>query len=551
MKKVLLVILAIIVLSGLVFIGCGKEETTTTTAPSPTKTTAPAPTSTTVPTSVPTSTVKPTTTTPAAGQPVRGGTFRIIGATGLVDLGYPPKMNPTDEATAKYYTEALVSWNLNGDFMPELAESWDLDQANKRITFHLRKGVKFHDGTDFNAEAVRYIAQLRIDTKRMVDAKYIDSLQVIDDYTFRYNLNTWINPAKALHSWAYGVTIYSPTALKEKGEEWNTTNFVSTGPFKFAGFERDVFLKLVRNENYWRGPQYPYLDAIEIKMFADVTTMNAAMQAGEGDAWGAVPTKEALDLQAMGLKLATQPGMYFEIVPDNKTPGSVWADKKVREALEYAMDKQGLAQGLGYGTWIPMKMLAPEGSFGYNPDFPERKYDPAKAKQLLADAGYPNGFKTKMMVFQGNLDLPQAIQKYAADVGIEIELVVADPGRFFGALFGAGWGGGLLQWMVPVDPEFAIGWLVHFGKEPIIFYSSLQWPDKYWELNDKFYFAPTIAEGRQATKDMITYASEEAQLIPLCQPVTMYIVQPYVHSTYLSYHFMTLNAWEWWMEKKK
>ncbi len=119
-----------------------------------------------------------------------------------------------------------------------------------------------------------------------------------------------------------------------------------------------------------------------------------------------------------------------------------------------------------------------------------------------------------MLVFQGNLDLPQAIQKYAADVGINIELDVADPGRFFGALFGTGWGGGLLQWMVPVDPEFAIGWLVHFGKEPIIFYSSLQWPDKYWELMDKFYFAPTIAEGRQATKDMMTYASEEAQLIP-------------------------------------
>jgi peptide/nickel transport system substrate-binding protein len=241
--------------------------------------------------------------------------------------------------------------------------------------------------------------------------------------------------------------------------------------------------------------------------------------------------------------------MYTEMVPDDKTPGSVWADQRVREALEYAMDRPALAEGLGYGKYIPMKMLAPEGSSGYNPDFPERVYNPDKAKQLLAEAGYPDGFKTTMLVFQGSLDLPQAIQKYAADVGIDIEIDAADPGRFFGALYHDGWNGGLLQWMVPVDPEFAIGWLVHFGREPIVFYSSLQWPDKYWELVDKFYFAPDAATGRQATKDFITFASEGAYLIPLFQMISTGIVQPYVHTTYYSYHFMTYNSWEWWMEK--
>jgi peptide/nickel transport system substrate-binding protein len=217
----------------------------------------------------------------------------------------------------------------------------------------------------------------------MVDAKYINSIEVVDPYTFRYNLNTWINPAKAFHSWAYGLTIYSPTALA-KGKESNTTNYVSTGPFKFDSFERDVSLKIVRFDGYWRGPEYPYLDAIEIKAFADVTTASAAIQAGEEDTWGA-PMKEALDLEKMGFKLTTQVNMYTEIVPDNKTPGSVWADKRVRQALEYAMDRPALAQGLGYGKFQPMKMLAPEGSTGYNPDFPERSYNPAKAKQLLAE----------------------------------------------------------------------------------------------------------------------------------------------------------------------
>jgi hypothetical protein len=103
--------------------------------------------------------------------------------------------------------------------------------------------------------------------------------------------------------------------------------------------------------------------------------------------------------------------------------------------------------------------------------------------------------------------------------------------------------------MVPVDPEFAIGWLVHFGKEPIIFYSSLEWPERYWELNDEFYFAATAEEGRKATRDMMTFASEGAYLIPLYNTVAMYVVQPWVHTTYYSYHFMTLNSWEWWMEE--
>jgi peptide/nickel transport system substrate-binding protein len=529
MKKLLFLVLIVILFSTLITGSCSKTETTTTPAA-----TTPAATT-------------PAATTPAAGQPVSGGTLRIVGSTGLVDLGWPPTMNPTDEATAKAYTEALVSWELNGDFTPELAASWDFDQTNKTITFHLQKGVKFQDGTDFNAEAVRYCAQLRIDTKRMVDAKYIDSMDVVDDYTFRYNLNTWINPAKALHSWAYGLTIYSPAAL-EKGEEWNTTNYVSTGPFKFVSFERDVSLKVVKFDGYWRGPEYPYLDAIEFTFFADTTAMSAAMQAGEGDAWAA-PIKEALDLEKMGMMLVTQPGMYTEIVPDDKTPGSVWADKRVREALEYAIDRPALAEGLGYGKFIPMKMLAPPGSTGYNPDYPERVYNPEKAKQLLDEAGYPNGFQTTMLVFQGNLDLPQAIQKYAADVGIQIELDVADPGRFFGALYVDGWNGGLLQWMVPVDPEFAIGWLVHFGKEPIIFYSSLVWPDEYWELVDKFYFAPDATTGRQATMDMMTFASEEAQLIPLFDTISIYVVQPYVHTEYYKHHFMTWDTYKWWMDK--
>jgi hypothetical protein len=112
-----------------------------------------------------------------------------------------------------------------------------------------------------------------------------------------------------------------------------------------------------------------------------------------------------------------------------------------------------------------------------------------------------------------------------------------------------GWNGELLLWMVPVDPEFAIGWFVHFGPQPIFPYPSLTWPDEYRALVEKVRLAPTLEEMRSATKDMMTFVSEGAYLIPLIDALNLTITMPNVHTQMGEEHFMTWHNYVDWLDK--
>jgi peptide/nickel transport system substrate-binding protein len=530
MKKLFFLTLTIVIIGGLLFSSCGGEETS------------------------------PAGSTTPAGTPKSGGTLRVLWQTGISNLSWIPNQSMTDETIAKSYAETLVYYSGSGDFKPELAKSWEIDDVNKTLTFYLEEGVKFHDGTDFNAEAVRWNVQNLIDSQRLSNSQYVDSIEVVNDYTFRYHLNALLSPSIMLHSYGYNLlTMFSPTAFEENGGidnggiDWATSHYVSTGPFKFDSWTQDVSLKIVRNNNYWRGSQYPYLDAIEFIFVADATIASAKMQAGEADAWSGPPLKEASDLEKMaGFELIIGiGGFYSELIPDNVSEGSYFKDQRVREALEYAIDRDALAVGLGYGILKAVKQAGgPETSQGYNPDFNVREFDPQKARDLLAEADLADGFSTTILVMQGaQQDLATAIQGYLADVGIQAEVDVADPGRFIGSIYQGGWNGGLLLWMVPVDPEFALGWFVHFGPQPIFPYPSLAWPDEYRALVENVRLATTIDDMRAATKDMMTLVSEGAYLIPLMDSLNLYIVRDYVRTNRYQDHFMVWHNYMDWLDK--
>jgi len=221
MKKLALVLVTLLILV-IVITGCGEKSTSTTSSapavtttsstskPASTTSQAPATTTTTSvnPMSATTSKATPSTSTSAAPTtkaPKKGGTLRVLAVNGPTNLSYVPEQNMSDETFAKAYAETLVFWAGNGEFMPQLAKSWDMDAAKKTITFHLQEGVTFHDGTPFNAEAVRWNVQLLIDNKRLANGQYVDSIQVIDEYTFRYNLNGWMSPQIMLHSYGYNL----------------------------------------------------------------------------------------------------------------------------------------------------------------------------------------------------------------------------------------------------------------------------------------------------------------------------------------------------------
>jgi len=559
-KKLLFLALAIVIIGSMLLSGCGSSTTTTpaasqtTNAPPPT-TSAPSKTTTAPP---PTTTAAPTTVTPKTG-----GTLRVLWQTGISNLSNIAKQGMTDETMAKAYAETLVYYAGTGDFKPELAKSWDIDTTAKTLTFHLETGVKFQDGTPFNAAAVKWNVQNLIDSKRLSNGALVTSIEAKDDNTFVYHLNALMTPSMMLHSYGYDLlTMFSPTAYltaggtiasgsdNDKSATWATSHFCSTGPFKFDSWTQDVSLKIVKNTDYWRGKQYPYLDAIVFSFVADTSIDSAKMQANEADAWSGPALKEATDLEKMGFSLNIGVGgFYTDIIPNNVTDGSPFKDQKVRAALEYAIDRDALASALGYGKLKAITQCGgPANSQGYDSTFSVRAYNVQKAKDLLTQAGYPTGIHTKMMIFTAtNQDMATAIQANLADAGIIVDIDVADPGRYIGSLYSGGWQG-LLLWSCPVDPEFALGWFVHFGRQAIFPYPSLKWPDDYWTLVDKVQAAPTTDEMRADTKTMMRFVSDGAYIIPLIDSLNMNVTTKKVHTQMNKEHFMTWHNYLDWIE---
>jgi len=244
--------------------------------------------------------------------PEYGGVMRVVGSTFPVNVGYPPEFTPTDSIYALPALERLCEWDETGRQIPVLAESWEVDLDNLTLTWYLREGVTFHDGTPWNAEACRWNFQLQLDGGRLPYGQYVESIEVVGEYTFKMNLSyyTWFMIEE--YGW---VMMISPTAFENAGAtleertDWARSNSVGTGPFQVVDFQRDVLLAYDKNDNYWREGM-PYLDGIEARFIPDPVTCAATMEAGDADMWVyAQAVQDILDLEAMGLTVNRGTGL--------------------------------------------------------------------------------------------------------------------------------------------------------------------------------------------------------------------------------------------------
>jgi len=531
MKKIVFISLAFILASMLVFYGCGEPEETTT-AP----TTAP-------------------TTEPTTGGPQYGGTLRCIAGAIPNVLGYPPEKAPSDNFYMLPVIEHLCEWGDNmGNFDPVLAESWEADPEALTFTWHLREGVKFHDGTPWNAEALRWNFQMGIDSGTLSDAASIDSLEVADEHTLVMHLNNfnWY----MLESWGL-LSPISPTAYENSGateEEritWARANAVGTGPYTVDEWQRDDHIRFVKNENYWQ-PGLPYLDAIEISYIPDPMIAAAKIEAGEADIWFAVSSvQNILNLQEQGLKINWGPGMFQTILFNSSDPESYFADKLVREAVEYAINRTELAEMLGQGLYEPLYQMAsstwPAYVEGYNP----RPYDVDKARELLDLAGLPNGFDTTLLITETGTDAGSAIKAYLHEVGIEVELDVADLGRYFGSVFGSGWSD-MVYTASGINPS-ATDVFVHYGPEPMTFRTGNIWKSPEYLALCNEALDPTkynsIVAAIPKIKEAVRQAGEDAMILPLFRTAECAIMQSYVYTDYPMIHGIIWTPQDDWMEE--
>ena len=215
----------------------------------------------------------------AATQPQYGGILKIIEVSeGAQPIGAPWEVQGIDSKLHRPCLETPILEDVNGGYHPWLATSWKIDTAKNSITLSLRKGVKFHDGTDFNARAAKWCLDNSIKAKT---AKGFLSVDLVDDYTVRINTEKYQNNYLNYLSGS-GSAMVSPTFFEKNGVDAARWHPVGTGPFKFVSFERGSKLTYTRWEGYWQKGK-PYLDGVEFLFIRDPLTQQAAMQAKGSD----------------------------------------------------------------------------------------------------------------------------------------------------------------------------------------------------------------------------------------------------------------------------
>jgi ABC-type transport system substrate-binding protein len=220
---------------------------------------------------------------------------------------------------------------------------------------------------------------------------YYKDMRVTGTYTLVIDMTEFNNQMMA--TWGWWTAMYSKAAWDaasggdlEAGKEWARTHIVGTGPFILEEYTPDVSMTWVKNPNYWREDR-PYLDRIEVTIIPDSVTARAAFEAREADIWGA-PPQDAQALIAMGyVKQSAWPLLPWGLWPNTANPESKMNDKSLREAVEYAIDKDGITQAVGLGMYKSLKSIPWEGEWGYDPNS-GRSYDPDQAMALLDGLGY-------------------------------------------------------------------------------------------------------------------------------------------------------------------
>lgn len=363
------------------------------------------------------------------GGIVRGGTIKMGKGIVLTNLN-PTKVNAQDsdyEIIHQIYENLIVA-DPSGNLVPGLAESWEVVDETT-IVFKLRQGVKFHDGSDFNAEACKTTMDYY---KSEGDAnwfqnqlKCLESVEVVDDYTVQFNLS---EPSSMFLTdiTNYVGLMIAPSAI-EKGNDWMATNACGTGPFKVGEYVETVSIELLANEDYWKmgedGEALPYVDSVEITFMTDQTTKVNSLIAGDIHVTDYLVTTGIETLNAtegVNTRAISTSEVYAIFCNVNDELAS---NKLVRQAIAYGIDRETLAFAITRGLGGIGTFVSKEGQWFHDPTTPYT-YDVEKAKALLTEAGYPDGIDLKMTCISREPDntVMQVLQEMLKASGIRLEL---------------------------------------------------------------------------------------------------------------------------------
>lgn len=331
--------------------------------------------------------------------------------------------------------DTLLTRGKDGKLEPGLATEWKWLDDNT-IQLKLRRGVKFHDGEPFNAEAVKFsFSEKRITIPktglRMMALREIKRVDIVDDYTVNV-VTSKPDPVLLAKMTLFGGLIVPPKYIQEKGDDYFAQHPVGTGPFKFVEWRKDDRVVMEANPDYWRGA--PKIKKLVFKTIPNDADRVAALLAGEVDVISNVPP-DAIETvnRAQGVRTVAVPGLRVQYVSLDTRKGPL-AKKEVRQALNYAVDVDSIIKNVLGGMADRLATLLPREAFGYDPSIVPYPYDPGKARRLLAQAGYPDGFEieldTNSGVYPKDKDVSQAIAGQLAQVGVKANVKPLETGTF-------------------------------------------------------------------------------------------------------------------------
>lgn len=373
----------------------------------------------------------------AFGSPVYGETSDVT-----VVFAFPraiQRLNPWDardpmhSAVMDHIFDRLVRLNAHGELEPCLAVSWESSSDAKTWVFHLRKGVRFTDGTPLTAQAVKEVFEIGISQEGAYGSvrqmlQEVEKIVALDEYTLQFKLSTAVGyfPRKLA---AQYTEIISPTALKRLDAAGLAQHPVGTGPFMLKEWVPGVRLVMVRNPHYWGNK--PKIDTIVFKEVLEDSARAIGLETGEIDIAYEVEPNTALRLRSnpnLEVKSVLTWRAIFIGMNNQKPP---FNDVRVRRALNYAIDREGIVEGLlrGFGQ-VADAPVAPT-IFGYNAQKPYG-YDPKRARSLLAEAGYPNGIDVPFWVPIGEVGegVGEALAAQMAEAGIRAKIENMELARF-------------------------------------------------------------------------------------------------------------------------
>ncbi len=390
-----------------------------------------------------------------------------------------------------------VGTDGNSKIVPSLAESWDISDDGLEYTFHLRQGVKFHNGNDFTAEDVAYTFHRMLTVEGGVNTEFIDQIkgadellagetdtlegvEVVDDYTIKVTLKEPFAGFLASIS-SPGVSIYDSEATEAAGDQFGMDPAVTvgTGPFEFYSWSFNNQLVLTRNEDYWKGASG--LPGVVIKIIPDTETQSMMFESGELDILDLDYAADSVDrfTETYPDQIVQGPrvGIVYFTMNFNKEP---FQDVRVRKAVQMSIDRQAILDALYGGRGQVEQGIFPHGLIGFNPDQEEIKYDPEAAKALLAEAGYADGFDMEIAADSSASDTMtmalEIVSDQLAEVGIRAEIKNYDESTWLETRKSGELGSFMSTWSADYnDPDNFI--YTFFGNEEKTRIRSINYPD--------------------------------------------------------------------------